>query len=365
MEHITVYREPGRYAGWPANYGIWSWGDEIVFGFTAGYHNPEGGFHSRDRTRPFETMQARSLDGGRTWEVGPTPCRSPGNRALSADEHMVPELWSLAAIEEGLENVPEPPPGGINFQAPDFALMCARTGLRAGSRSWFYVSSDRCRSWQGPYALPDFGQTGLSARTDYDVSGPGECTLFLTATKANGEEGQVFCARTTDGGASFAYLAPVVHEPTGYAIMPAGLRLDLRRLLCAVRCCERPTEFTTARNWIDLYASDDDGATWHHLARPVPDTGSGGNPPTLLRLSDGRLCMTYGYRAQPYGIRARLSDDEGRTWGEPIVLRGDGGSHDLGYPRTVQRPDGAVVTVYYFNDRPGGEGYIAGTIWRP
>ena len=47
MEHITLYREPGRYAGWPANYGIWAWGDEIVVGFAAGYHDPDGGFHAR------------------------------------------------------------------------------------------------------------------------------------------------------------------------------------------------------------------------------------------------------------------------------------------------------------------------------
>ena len=43
MEHIEIYREKGRYAGWPANYGIWSWGDEIVVGFTLGYINPDGG----------------------------------------------------------------------------------------------------------------------------------------------------------------------------------------------------------------------------------------------------------------------------------------------------------------------------------
>jgi hypothetical protein len=37
MNHFTIYREPGRYAGWPANYGIWAWDHEIVLGFTLGY----------------------------------------------------------------------------------------------------------------------------------------------------------------------------------------------------------------------------------------------------------------------------------------------------------------------------------------
>ena len=39
MNHVTVYREAGDYAGWPANYGIWSWGNEIVTGFTLGSHS--------------------------------------------------------------------------------------------------------------------------------------------------------------------------------------------------------------------------------------------------------------------------------------------------------------------------------------
>ena len=33
VEHVTVYRKPGRYGGWPANYGMWSWDDEIVLMF--------------------------------------------------------------------------------------------------------------------------------------------------------------------------------------------------------------------------------------------------------------------------------------------------------------------------------------------
>jgi hypothetical protein len=96
----------------------------------------------------------------------------------------------------------------------------------------------------------------------------------------------------------------------------------------------------------------------------VADTGEG-NPPSLIRLGDRRLCLTYGYRAPPFGIRARTSSDGGRTWESEIILRDDGGGHDVGYPRSVQRPDGRVVTVYYFHDTPAGERYIASTIWEP
>ena len=37
QENVIVYREPGRYGGWPANQGLWQWGDELVAGFTATY----------------------------------------------------------------------------------------------------------------------------------------------------------------------------------------------------------------------------------------------------------------------------------------------------------------------------------------
>jgi hypothetical protein len=98
------------------------------------------------------------------------------------------------------------------------------------------------------------------------------------------------------------------------------------------------------------------------VSRPASDTD---NPPSLVHLKDGRLALTYGRRTAPFGIRARLSSDHGATWGEEIVLRSDGGSWDLGYTRSVQRPDGKMVTVYYFNDAPDHERQIDATIWDP
>ena len=147
--------------------------------------------------------------------------------------------------------------------------------------------------------------------------------------------------------------------------MPASARLSESRILAAVRCREGQQEFEAAKTWIDLYALDNNGATWDYLNRPVADTGTGGNPPTLTKLHDGQLCLTYGYRDAPYSICARLSADDGITWREEITLRNDGGGHDIGYPRTVQRPDGTIVTAYYFCDEPDGERYIAATLWEP
>jgi hypothetical protein len=46
------------------------------------------------------------------------------------------------------------------------------------------------------------------------------------------------------------------------------------------------------------------------------------------------------------------------------MLRVDGGGRVLGYPGSVQRPDGKIVTVYYWNDDPKVTRYIAATIWQ-
>jgi hypothetical protein len=262
---------------------------------------------------------------------------------------------------------PGDPPGDIDFLHPDFALMCARTGLEAGTRSMFYVSYDRCKSWRGPYRLPLFDQTAIAARTDYLVEGQNRCLLFLTANKRNGKEGRVFCARTQDGGQTFDFVSYIGDEPAedrGFGIMPASLKLLDGCILCAVRC--RGGDNST---WIDLYISEDEAQTWRYITRPV-DFGSesrNGNPPTLSQLSDGRLLLVYGKRTAPYAMAARFSEDAGQSWGDEIRLRGNAGSPDLGYPRTAVLPDGRVVTVYYFNDRSDGNGerFIEATIWRP
>jgi len=112
--------------------------------------------------------------------------------------------------------------------------------------------------------------------------------------------------------------------------------------------------------------SEDDGKSWRYLNRPAESTGGFvGNPPSMIKLKDGRLAITYGFRSPPYEMRARLSSDDGQTWGEEIVLRTKAGCEDLGYPRTVQRPDGKIVTIYYISNERYRERFIEATIWDP
>ncbi len=348
MKHVTIYRLEGRYAGWPANNGIWSWGNEIVVGFTLGYHNCGGGFHLIDRAIPSMPVQARSLDGGETWQIEEQGLRDPEPSGLSDPS----ECPTATILREG-----------IQLTHPDLAIRFVRHGLTAGAKSWFYVSYDRCRTWLGPFDFPMLGLPGIAARTDYLIDGPDRCLFFLTAAKSNGDEGRCFCAQTRDAGNTFEFVSWIGPEPSGYSIMPASVRLPDGRILVALRCREGSRQSSTEQTFIELYASSDNGVTWTYLNTPVVDTGIGGNPATLTRLHDERLCLTYGYRNAPYGIRAKLSRDHGATWSLEIILRDDAGNHDLGYPRTVQRSDGMIVTAYYFNDTAEGERYVAATLW--
>ena len=51
-QNVVVYKAAGRYGGWPANHGIWSWGNEILVGFEAGYFKFSDTRHSIDFDRP-------------------------------------------------------------------------------------------------------------------------------------------------------------------------------------------------------------------------------------------------------------------------------------------------------------------------
>ncbi len=68
-KHVVVFREAGRFAGWPANHRIWSWGKEILVGFEIGYLRESNRSHAIDCNRPAEQILARSLDGGKTWVI--------------------------------------------------------------------------------------------------------------------------------------------------------------------------------------------------------------------------------------------------------------------------------------------------------
>jgi len=76
IKNVKVFYEKGMFGGWPANFGIWNWGNEILVGFAKGYYKDLGPkMHNIDRNKPELHLLARSLDGGETWKIE-DPCSS-------------------------------------------------------------------------------------------------------------------------------------------------------------------------------------------------------------------------------------------------------------------------------------------------
>ena len=106
-----------------------------------------------------------------------------------------------------------------------------------------------------------------------------------------------------------------------------------------------------------IVRSKDRGKTWE----PWQDMGIIGHPYHAMHLADGRVFLIYGYRHEPYGIRARVLDPDCTTFDtEEIVIRDDGGTGDLGYPWSCLTADARVLAVYYFHQDDGTR-HIAGT----
>ena len=97
------------------------------------------------------------------------------------------------------------------------------------------------------------------------------------------------------------------------------------------------------RGYILQSESTDGGLTFS----TPQNTGLIGLPAHLLLLRDGRLLTTYGYRHEPFGNRAAISEDGGRTWSEPVILDEKPLGRDIGYPSTVELSDGSLLSVWY------------------
>lgn len=334
MQNVVVYSEVGRFGGWPANHGIWGWGDELVVGFqSCMFRVIDDGSHAIDKTKPRYNYQARSQDGGRTWSLEDGPTMQAAGRPV----HDCSEL------------------ADFDFSGKDVAISFSDNRSEKGTLLQ-YVSNDRCRTWEGPYMVRIFPDRTIEPRIDYLIRGKHSLTAFFTAFKSNGEEGNVFCAKFEQG--AWRFVSWFDEERDGFMIMPSSIPMNTNGYYSTVR-------WQREGKWgIAAYLSNDEGASWKSMSSVAEGDGLS-NPPSLLRLQDGRLCVTYANRTVPYEICARLSKDDGISWSEEQILRSGGGHWDLGYTRSCQLPSGDVVTVYYFCRDKNKERTIEATIWRP
>lgn len=268
------------------------------------------------------------------WQFGWLPAGRARGRAGWTDAADLLARWSHS---------PEHETGGVDLAA----LRRQMNWARGPGRTIVHFSSDNGASFGGTVEIdtaPFSGGYGMRGGLE---AADGRILLPLSDVP---NYRTVFLVASGDGGRSWAP-ARAVAAGTGHEFEePAILAGPGGRLLMVLR------DNGTRR--LHRCLSEDAGRSWGP-ATPLPVTGY---PADLLRLRDGRILLTYGWRAPGFGIRATLSGDGGESWAPTILIRDGMRNGNLGYPVTVERADGALLTLYYGEDGSGVTA-ILGTVW--
>lgn len=364
----VVYRNEQEFNNQPFLGGLWrTRSGDLVLAFMSAecsYESAEAVSHNTVMVKRRLMRTIRSADNGRTWGTGnlgtiyetPEPETQPGETG-TAEEPLPLEHHADILV----------------------AVGATPTLLVRESQPWMRISTDGGHTWRRPFKLPPAKLASVSGHGSFLRRSDGLWMVGLTAASADIWHRRPVLYGSWDG-ADWQFLSFVtpptfedeVDEPREAAIprfsahrymYPRPIQLRDGRILCSVRCQRDPT----AAMWTEVFESRDGGRTFRFLSR-VNDWGAPGD---IIEMRDGRIACVYGYRIPPYGVRCRLSSDGGATWGRETILRDDGGSWDLGYPRVIEIDDGRLLAVYAFNraDDPiqmdGGVRHIASTEFTP
>jgi hypothetical protein len=277
-----------------------------------------------------------SSDGGAIWRLGsavtqhePGTVRG-GNYAVGLASNGDLLVLTGGVLAEYQVGIPPPP---AKFRHRELGAWQSRSP--DGGRSWWvdkqaFPQSTPVDGPAIPFGNIETAQNGDLCVSAYSVNGP-------WAAYADRKFRSYFY-RSKDDGKTWG--EPVVLGPD--ANESTVIHLGHGRWLGAVR--NGPG--TGGRNFLNLCVSVDDGRTWNDRG---PITGLQRIPGNFLKLRDGRVLFCYGERQSApghRGVEAMLSADGGETWSKPVRIV-DWNGLDGGYPSSVQRGDGEIVTAYY------------------
>ena len=221
---------------------------------------------------------------------------------------------------------------------------------KAGLGEWMIRSTDGGTTWSARYPTIVNSPHGPIQLSDG--------RLLYAGKELWTENKRIGVCESTDDGATWKWLAEIPARGNDSVVKYHELHAaEARdgRLIVHIRNENKDGYGETLQT-----ESSDGGKTWSE----PHSIGVWGLPSFLTRLRDGRLMMTYGYRRAPFGNQARISEDHGRTWSEPLIISGDGAGGDLGYPSSVELADGAFLTVWYEKLKDSKQAVLRQARWR-
>lgn len=314
-----------------------------------------------------ELMLVRSFDGGETWTEEPEliyahPMGGSQDPCMNqlADGSILCSSYLWVMVRPGFEeNAPEGCP--VNQAQGDWQFAFAG--------GYLMRSTDGGHHWEGPIRPPAI--PGSKRRDPWGdplpahsrgamLSGSDGLLYWIVAQSAGAGTAptSIHLLVSADSGSTWDYRCPVAVDKKVAFNETSLYETDGGDLVAFVRTAELDGRTVVVR-------SRDRGQSFE----PWVDSGFFGFPHHASRLPDGRALLVYGYRRDPYGIRARALNAECTDFAdaEEFIIRDDAGAisarspGDLGYPWSVILPDGRALVTYYFpaaNERR----VIAGTV---
>ncbi len=217
--------------------------------------------------------------------------------------------------------------------------------------NWVRRSEDNGRTWGEPVRTVSTAPHGPIQLRDG--------RLLYVGNGRWQDQATITIEQSTDDGSSWSIIATIDKPKDSVTGLcePHLVELNGGKLLAMFRY--EPKDRTGC--FLMQSESFDGGKNWS----PVHSSGIWGYPPHLIQLRNGWVLVVYGHRRKPFGERACISRDDGRTWDvQNEITLAEAPGPDLGYPSSVQLEDGSILTVYYQADKLGEPTYLASTHWR-
>lgn len=219
--------------------------------------------------------------------------------------------------------------------------------------SWILVSNDEGSTISHSYKVPITSPHGPILLKNGNYFYVGRSFKSEIHNENQLEEG-IYFMESSDG---INWTKPVkinTNIENYYFYEPHAIEVENGKVLISIRVQKKDTDLFTI---YQTYIKDS-----KQLSK-LEDTNIEGSPPHLMKHSNGNILLSYGRRKHPFGIRVSESADAGKTYLNNYILRDDGVDWDLGYPATIERNDGSLLTVYYLREIGEKLPSISYTIW--